>query len=154
LEYPHPVIERAKVDAYVPGRNGRSALAVEFKFDRTIPSRTNQPRPQKAGAVFADIFRLALVPLEGRSDTRSRLYFVYVTDREMATYFQNPSNALQDFFNLAPDNNLIIDGSYVRRQSQTFVHAAGRIVDCEVANRTRTEFEAEFWLRVHEVRKT
>ena len=56
MEAPHPMITGAKIDIAV------RSLAFEFKYDRKIPSKKNPPSPQKAGASFADIFRLAKLP--------------------------------------------------------------------------------------------
>ena len=62
LEYPHPEIARAKVDAVIVGVDAAPEVAVEFKYDKRNKSRTPQPLPLKAGAVFADLARLALFP--------------------------------------------------------------------------------------------
>ena len=64
--------------------------AIEFKYDRTIPSEKNAPRTQKAGKIFNDLRRLAMLDAKG--------VFVYLTDREMGTYLSNPANGLSDFF--------------------------------------------------------
>jgi hypothetical protein len=77
-------------------------VAVEFKYDRSIPSGKNAPRTQKAGKVFHDLFRL------GQIAPGMRRLFVYVTAREMATYFANPKNRLREFFTLANDRSLRI----------------------------------------------
>jgi hypothetical protein len=90
LEYPHSNISCGYIDTYIPPQRGHYELAIELKFDREIPSGRNTPRTQKAGRVFADIFRLALfVP-----HNNVHRYFVYVTDREISTYFRTPLTSL------------------------------------------------------------
>lgn len=149
LEYPHPCISGAEVDTYVMSRNGRPHVAFEFKFDRKIPSGRNLPRPQKAGKIFADIFRLALF----KTENDVQLFFVYVTDDEMATYLQNPSNQLADFFNMMPDEYLTLNKQYIRKHSPTLVNAAGgNVIDCEVGCKLNRKFNSNFWLRIYAIK--
>lgn len=98
LEYRHPAIPGAEIDTLIQPQNGSAVCALEFKFDRANPSGTNQNRTQRAGAVIADMMRLAQVP-DTLAPTR---YFVYVTDGEMARYFKNQANRLHTLFD-APD---------------------------------------------------
>jgi len=148
LEYPHPVINNAEVDMYIPPKTGRAGLAFEFKFDRTIPSGKNAPRPQKAGKIFADLMRLSL--FSSQEDVNR--YFVYVTDMEMAQYLQNATNQLCDFFNLMPEQMLRVDKAYIDKHSETFVKSAGsNINSCEVTCRLSVKVAKEGWLRIYEV---
>ncbi|KYH32459.1 hypothetical protein [Neomoorella mulderi] len=150
LEYPHPEIRGAEIDTYIPPKNERSGLAFECKFDRESPSGKNPPKTQKAGKVFADIFRLARFKPANESIRR---YFVYVTDKEMATYFQNPDNRLNDFFNLAPGDTCRINKGYIEKHPGTFVNSVGEIVDCEVIGHLREKLVmSEMWIRIYEVR--
>jgi len=149
LEYPHPSISNAKVDTYIPPKNNRFGLVFEFKFDRAIPSAKTAPRPQKAGKIFMDIMRLTLFP----SHDKIRRYFVYVTDEEMASYFQNKHNQLNDFFNLMPQQTLRVDKAYINRHSMTFVKSVGtNIVPCEIMCLLSKEFQRVMWLRVYEIK--
>lgn len=97
LEYPHPTLERAKVDTVIRETAGRESMAFEFKYDRANPGGSNQNRTQRAGKALIDIFRLVRVP----SNVATGKYFVYVTDAEMAGYFRNPVNRLHSLFELA-----------------------------------------------------
>jgi hypothetical protein len=151
LEYPHPGISGAKVDTYVMPKNGQPSVAFEFKFDRRIPSGKNLPRPQKAGKIFADIFRLALL----KPEDNVRLFFVYVTDDEMAAYLQNPSNQLADFFDMTLGQHLVVNKQYVGKHSTTLVNAAGsKTCGCELVCHLNREFHSGFWLRIYEVQPT
>lgn len=148
LEHPHPYIPRAEVDLYVPAKNEMPELFFEFKFDRKIPSEKNAPRPQKAGKIFADIMRLALV----KPNSNSQRYLVYVTDWEMASYFMNENNRLDDFFNLLPEEKLIIDKKFVTMHCETFVKTVGStIVTSEIKCRLSKKFEQNIWLRIYQV---
>jgi hypothetical protein len=114
-----------------------------------MPSGKNLPRPKKAGGVFADILRLARFSL----DDNDRRYFVYVTDREMAAYFQNKSNQLDDFFDLMPKHVLEVDESYVNKHCETFVKSVGsNVVACRIACQLSGKFETGESIRVYEVR--
>ena len=103
LEFPHPHIARAQIDTWIPSHN-KETLAIEFKYDRQIPSKKNMPRTQKAGAIFNDLRRLTM--LAARGDTRCLI--VYLTDKEMAVYLSNPENGLSDFLGLRPGQALKI----------------------------------------------
>ncbi|NMX21939.1 hypothetical protein C5S30_05815 [ANME-1 cluster archaeon GoMg4] len=59
LEYPHPEISGAKIDTYIPSTSERKGITLEFKYDRQIPSGKHSPRPQKAGKLFNDIYKLS-----------------------------------------------------------------------------------------------
>lgn len=39
--YPHPTIERAKIDSYSPTSESHGAAAWELKYDRAFPSKKN-----------------------------------------------------------------------------------------------------------------
>jgi len=150
IEYPHPRIPKAQIDTYIPSANERHGMAFEFKFDRQIPSKKNLPKPQKAGNVFSDIFRLALIEPNNENIQR---YFIYVTDREMAIYFQNPSNQLDDFFHLEKGKILKLDRVYIEKHADTFVKSAGKhIVDCEVMGYLKAKCAQEIWLRIYEIK--
>ncbi|TET89624.1 MAG: hypothetical protein E3J35_09450 [Methanomassiliicoccales archaeon] len=147
LEHPHPQIPRAEVDLFIPPKDGSPGLVFEFKFDREMPSGRNQNKTQKAGKLFADIYRLNLFAVEGNI----RRFFVYVTDREMAVYFRNPSNALQDFFGLKSGEALTVDRSYIETHPKTFVDSAGaETINCDLAGRLNEDLESQIWVRVYE----
>ena len=148
LEYPHPRIPGARIDTYIPPTDKRNGLVFETKFDREIPSRKNSPRTQKAGRVFADIIRLAHF-----SHENVQRYFIYITDKEMAVYFQNRANRLDDFFNLNQKDTLSLNRSYIENHNRTFIATAGkRIIDCEVVSIPSRNIRDEIWIRIHEIK--
>lgn len=95
LEYPHPVVGRARVDTVVLDPSGLPVVAIEFKYDRAGPGGHNQPRPMKAGAALADLTRLHQLTLAER-------WFVHLLDREMTAYLSSPRNGLSRIWNV-PD---------------------------------------------------
>ena len=108
----------------------------------------NAPRPQKAGKVFADIFRLALA----KSDSGNQNHLVYITDREMATYLLSTQNRLTDFFNLQPNKHLTIGEKYILGHCDTFIRNAGKnIVPCELICRLSKKAKGEIWIRIYEI---
>ena len=149
VEYSHPQIPNAEIDTFVLPKNTLPGLVFEFKFDRKIPSDNNLNKTQRAGKVFLDVFRLARLKSQHENLIR---YFIYVTDREMAVYFQNPSNHLRDFFELDIGKSLSIDREYIENHPKTFVKAAGKlIVPCGVSARLKKDFDQERWLRIYEI---
>ncbi|MDH7943689.1 hypothetical protein QGM61_07635 [Pseudohongiella sp. SYSU M77423] len=120
LEFPHPAIERGQIDTWLPNFRGRP-VSIEFKYDRDPPSGKNQPKTQKAGSVFRDIHRQLLTCQK----TNAECYFVYVTTKEMAVYFNNPNNGYQTIFGLQPDQKFQIDHGYFSGKPMTFMTSLG-----------------------------
>src|SRR5437899_2686070 len=81
LEYPHPQIHGAKIDTFIPSYNGKP-VAIEFKYDRLIPSGAAIPRPQNAGELFKDIWRL----MQFAPVTEANRILVFCTDAIMIKY--------------------------------------------------------------------
>ena len=147
LEQAHPSIPRAEVDMHILATKEFPEIFFEFKYDRAIPSEKNAPRPQKAGKIFADIFRLALI-----KSANNKRYFVYVTDGEMATYFMNTNNRLSDFFNLDLKEHLAVDGKYINNHCETFVKSAGvNVTPCELECKLSEKAIEDFWIRIYEI---
>jgi len=117
LEYRHPNIKGyKKIDTFIQPNDKKNGLVMECKYDREMPSGHNGPRPQKAGKIFNDFFRLASFT----NDVNVRKWLIYLTDEEMVNYYNNVNNKLNDFFNLATGTILIIDDEYLKNKSQTF----------------------------------
>jgi hypothetical protein len=119
MEYPHPSLPGAEIDTVILSASQTLQMAIEFKYDRTIPSKENQPRSQKAGAVFGDLVRLLKIP------SPCLRYFVYATDGELARYFASPRNGLSGFFGLAKGATLVLEEKYFSGQSRTFHESMG-----------------------------
>ena len=142
-ESPHPTINRAKIDTVVRAQENRPELVFEFKFDRRSNGGLN--KTQRAGAVFADIFRLARYP-----GTETHRIFIYLTDQDMAIYFRNPYNLFEEFFNLAPNDQWEITKESIGSRPNTFQEKAYPLVDCVVTAILRKDLRG-FYLRMYEV---
>lgn len=147
LEYAHPLIQRARIDTVVLETDQSPRIAVEFKYDRANPSRTNQPMPQKAGAAFADLIRLLKLPWQVER------YLVYVTDGELAGYLMNRRNGLSEVFGLKEGTQLQLRSDFFSGRSVTFLEAMGKwpgpaILSC-IASR---DFPQDHHLRIYEIR--
>lgn len=148
LELPHPTIQRAEIDTLITTRSNEPSVALEFKYDRRIPSGRNLPRSRKAGAVFKDLFRLARVP----ESTAKVKCFVYLTDSEMASYFRNPANGLRDFFELDEGQSLMLPPAFVAARAETFQkEVRASQITCTVTGVFSREMENERSLRIHRV---
>jgi len=147
-EHRHPVFERKALDLLIAQCPGRAAVACEFKYDRAIPSGRNMPRPQHAGAIFKDLFRLARIPAELAGE---RL-FIYLTDSEMASYLANPGNGLTRFYDLPVGVTMPLDQAFVQRHSATFIKAtAGLALPCRVTGAFQAELAGSHSLRIWRV---
>lgn len=147
LEQPHPRIARAEIDTFIPALENRG-LAVEFKYDRPIPSGRNLPRSQKEGSLAHVIFRLARFEADDLTDG----LFVYLTSKEMAGYLANPQNGLADLFNADERSTVAIDEEYLGSRSQTLRGAAGPVVCCEATALLKRALAGEHELRVFDVK--
>ncbi len=146
LEFPHPAIDRAKIDTWLPIYKSGS-IAIEFKYDRDPPGGNNQPKTQKAGAVFKDFRRQALVA----SAVGVRSYVVYVTSEEMAVYFRNPNNGHSRLWGLEHGSDMIIDERYLLDKPQTFLRALGVSFKAKVVGVFRSDLSGGNYLRAYEV---
>jgi hypothetical protein len=145
LEYSHPSINGAKIDTWIPSFDG-GGLAIEFKYDRDIPSGKNTPRTQKAGKVFHDLYRL------GQIKDGTRRLFIYLTGPEMALYFSNPGNGLIEFFSLTQGRTFPIDSAFMSGKSSTFATSVSKAPDVVVAGLYGCSLPGKHELRAYEVR--
>lgn len=146
LEYPHPAIPRARLDVLVSSTEQRREIGIEFKYDRRTLSGTNQPMPQKAGAVFKDFIRLLQWP-----EPLER-YLVYLTDDELHRYLTSPRNGLSTIFGLTPGKNLDVDRSSFLERSPTFLGSMGNWLVPATLTCVATEIlPRDHFLRVFEV---
>ncbi len=146
LEYPHPQIAGAKIDTFLPSFDGRPT-AIEFKYDREIPSGAAVPRPQNAGELFSDISRLARFV----ATPEPRRLLVYCTDSIMVKYLQNPANGHASFFNLGKNQRMTVDSSYLSSKPATFLKALGSQLSVELECRWSEALPNEHHLRVYGV---
>lgn len=147
LEYPHPQIEKAKIDTYVTFKNEKQDWIIEFKFDRKIPGKKNSPRTMKAGKLFNDLYRLKTCDI----DEGSRYFFIYVTDTEMFYYLNNEANGLKGFINLEINKFLKIDESYLIGKRKTFDEQIPDNFSCTVQSVYSKDFNTNYFVRIYEV---
>jgi hypothetical protein len=146
LEYPHPKTTRAQLDTVLVDGNGQPTLAVEFKYDREIPSGSATPRPMKAGDLFADLIRVSQF-----SDPCERL-FVYVTDSIMATYLRSQPKPLSDFFSLSPGQTLDLTPGLFVDLTKTFQDRMGIWpAQLRIVNVAKRELPRAHHLRIYEI---
>ena len=144
LEYPHPSIRSAEVDTWLP-HYVSGAVGLEFKYHRDPPGGKNQPKTMKAGDVYADIRRLAML----RETTAATCYFVYVTTREMAVYFQNPRNDCHDMFNLT--STIEIKPEWFSSRPSTFTKAVGEPFGARITGVFSRDIGADYFIRIVQV---
>jgi hypothetical protein len=143
LEQDHGEIARARIDTWIPSFGG-CAYAIEFKYDRPIPSGKNTPVTQKAGHILKDMFRLAEIGTVPKAEG----VFVYLATREMAGYFSNPNNGLADLFGLKMGSSLRIDSRYLAARPETLRRSAGQVIPCTVTSICSRELSNAHQLRI------
>ena len=148
LESPHPKIDKAEIDMLISETDEYPELIFEFKYD--VKRRSVVPHPFKAGALFADIFRLCLYK---KDNQKTRCFLIYVTDIEMANYLSRDANRLDDFFNLSSNQTLVINENYVKNHSETFVSNASKhgIHDCIVKSCLNVDLVESHFVRIYEI---
>lgn len=147
LEYPHPQIDKAKIDTYINFKNEKPNWIIEFKFDREIPSKKNSPRTMKAGKLFNDLYRLKTCNI----NENSRYFFIYVTDPEMFYYLNNENNGLKSFFNLQVERNLHINNFYLEGKSKTFEDQFPKNFSCNIKSLYSKDFNNNYFVRIYEI---
>jgi hypothetical protein len=145
LEHPHPTIDRAKVDFWISESKGRDGLAVEFKYDRRLPCGKNQNKSRRAGNVIHDLHRVSL------AGHRIKKLSCYLTDSEMAEYFQNPANRLTNFSNCPVGGSFEFGPKELCILSSTVKTAAGLESPLTIKLLNRNSFPNGCELRIWEV---
>src|SRR6266849_1917327 len=109
LNYAHPAFAGKRIDLFLPAYSEQDAIVCELKYDRAIPSGHNQPRSMKAGAMLNDFLRLA----HFRATTGVERLLIYLTDKEMLAYLQNPKNGFAPIFSDQECLSLVIIASFL-----------------------------------------
>jgi hypothetical protein len=128
LEYPHPEVPNrnyAKLDTFVapaPNKN-RPAIVFEMKFHKKI-NDNYVPLPNNAGAVFADILKLALFRKQQKNIKR---YMLYVADENMIRYLTKPGNGYGPFLSLEENTGFKIAREYLTEKPRTFINQLKKI---------------------------
>jgi len=150
FEYPHPNIPSAKIDGYLPLNDKHGAAVWELKYDRKIPSGHNQPKPNKAGALMNDVFRLGAF---GIGDAIERL-LMYLTDEEMKSYLSKPRNGFDVLFGLGPGGSFRIDRKFLGARAPSVMDKVPcPVVACDAVARFNMSLPCEHELRVYEIRR-
>ena len=147
LEFPHPEIPRAQIDTWIPDFQGKS-IAIEFKYDRETPGGSNQPKTQKAGAVFRDLRRLQLVSTK----TSAACYFVYVSTEEMNAYYKNPTNGHRELYELSPGSSVEIKKSYFLGKPRTFMNELQKYFEANITSVLKSSLSGGHFLRIYKIK--
>lgn len=144
LELPHPKLELKEIDTYLLPVGRRAEHFIEFKYHRV--SKSSSPKPQKAGALFKDFGRLATV----KTDC-SRCLVVYLTDSEMATYFNKHREAYSAFWYLPVGGTFLYDETFLAKTRDTVKNVCGEVHQAEIAIAYSAALPDGFHLRIFEV---
>lgn len=144
LELPHPAFEKKEIDTYVLPAEGRAAHYIEFKFHRV--SNSSSPKPQKAGSLFKDFGRLATVKAEN-----TRCLVVYLSDGEMAEYFDKHQAAYSGFWSKPIGQSFSYDDHFLSKTRDTVRKVCGDVHHADVTVVYSAALPGNFHLRVFEV---
>jgi hypothetical protein len=114
-EHPNPAYQqrgRRKIDCVIMNGGGRPEEAIEFKY---FIERKDYHRPEAAGALFADCYRLLDTGIPRKT-------IVLVSTRFMTGYIEKPSNKLSFLFT-GKDNCEKIPGEFYKQMCDTFFQA-------------------------------
>lgn len=149
LELPHPDKENFKskeIDTHVLASDSRPELYIEFKFHRG--SMSTSPKPQKAGTLFKDFSRLSAIESEN-----SRSFVIYLTDDEMAKYFDTHKKVYSDFWNQKAGRSFNYDDVFIKNTSATFIKTSEVLHKAKIDVVFDSLIGAEHHLRVFEINK-
>ncbi len=147
LEFPHPKFEGKKIDTYIPAAGARPKLYIEFKFHRV--SDSTSPKPQKAGALFKDFSRLSSIESEN-----SRCLVIYLTDFEMANYFEKNADAYSAFWHMnQAGDNFLYDNEFRENRTETFRKSSGVFYEARVYVEFCAQLADNHHLRIFEIKK-
>jgi len=99
--------------------------------------------------IFNDLIRLAHIP----KATAARKYFIYVTDRQMTSYFKNPNNGLADLFDLAAGQSFQVDTMFLNSRPPCFRDKVScNLIPFDVVGCFARDLGEEHLLRVYEIK--
>ncbi|MFX0173530.1 MAG: hypothetical protein ACFE9L_16690 [Candidatus Hodarchaeota archaeon] len=148
FEVDHPKFSGKKLDTVIASNQITNGMVFEFKYDHSIPSEASINTTNRAGAIFADIFRIAQY-LAVNNDQQG--YFVYLTDEIMKNYFQN-SAQLRSFFNLSQGKTLPLNAKDILSYRKSFVTKLEDYpIDCIITNRVSEEITPTTVLKIYQV---
>jgi hypothetical protein len=122
-------------------------MAIEFKYDRANIGGTDQNRTQRAGSFMNDILRLAVIP----NDFSRHNYFIYITDNEMNTYFNNSNNRLEALYNLDNEARYEIKKSFITTFPRSFTDCLDRDANCVVVGQYKHNLAGNNFIRIFNV---
>lgn len=143
IEYPHPNLPRKKIDMWISPKSGSKGVSIEFKYNRG--ASVNQPRPLQAGKALHDLHRMSQLGPD------MHRIFVYLTDTEMASYFNNARNGLSAFFGASVGSKTAIGPSHLQNLSATLRNAADLRTDIQVQTLCNAHLHSDHHLRVWEI---
>lgn len=134
-----------KLDVLVSGGLGHR-LAAEFKYHREVFSTL--PKPQLAGGIFSDLFRLGIAHLR----LKCQCYFIYLTDPAMNGYLKNPKYGCATVFSLPVGSRIPLGIGTLQGKPVTFRRIVnGYTNSIEVEAVFRTELANSRQLHVYSV---
>ena len=122
----------------------RPATYIEFKFHRA--SKSTSAKPQKAGSLFKDFSRSCSIKTDN-----SLCLIVYVTDAEMAKYFDKNSSAYSGFWDYGVESSFIYDENFTSKTTDTFRRVSGDLHISKVNVAYSRQLVSGYHLRVFEV---
>lgn len=143
MEYPHPKLAQKKIDTWISPQKERKGLATEFKYNRA--SRRNQARPLNAGRALHDLHRMNLLGAD------MHRIFVYLTDDEMAAYFNNTRNGLSEFFGTSVGGTAVVGRTQMQNLSTTLIEAANLDTDIKIQTLCNVHLHSDHHLRVWKI---
>lgn len=146
LPHPHPKFESKEIDTYILPTAIRVEHYIEFKFHRAARSRS--ATPQKAGSLFKDFGRLATVKTK-----QSRCLVVYLTDAEMAEYFDKHRTAYSAFWDQRMGSSFPYDDHFMSNTRNTVKNVCGDVHRAEIFVTYSVALPKGYHLRVYEIRE-
>jgi len=146
LELPHPQAPGNEVDTFVPATDGRPNLFFEFKYHRRTKSVSGTPN--KAGALFKDISRLASLITND-----SHRLVVYLTCAQMAPYFTKPASSYSSFWAVKTSTEFMYDGVCVANTNASFRKQSGPHHPARVVVEYSASLPLGHHVRVFDVRR-
>ena len=141
LEIPHPKITNAEIDSLI--KLPKLNIFLEFKYHRK--TRSNSPKPDKAGSLFKDFNRLSLLEQDGLK------YVIYFTDYEMAAYFKKHQSQYGEFWLYKEKESFEFNDQYLLNTNKTFRKACGESKNCRVETIYTSKFKTAHEIRIFQI---
>ena len=146
VEQPHPNMQDARIDAFIPQSKDTQSLAFEFKYHKE--RKRTSPTSNSSAKLFKDMFRLKSFEEDDKKIDR---YLVYVTNIVTHNYLENRKGILKKWYTSYGEEVRIDESELESRAGTQWHKKLGPIHPCTVKNIFKSELPGNRFLIITQI---